>query len=156
MALGDFRAVRIVRACDGWLIQRGFGLYTLRKVLLCELALGAALFLVSLLLMLIPSTRLWGLWLFWFSVGAFIESVNFIILVISGQRLIKAVMGDGGVGNAAVTGAIMSIMLKLIVTALLFCALVLVFSAPLAALLAGFTLPLIIVLLFGFLHAGRK
>lgn len=156
MALGDFRAARILRVCDNWLIQHGFSLYTLRKVLLCELALGAALFFVSFLLLVIPSTRPWGLWLFWFSVGIFIESVNFIILVISGQRLIKAVMGDGEIGNAAVTAAIMSIMLKLIITALLFCALVLVFNAPLAALLAGFTLPLIIVLFFGFLHAGQK
>lgn len=157
MNFSDSWVVRLGRGVDAWLIRRGFAAQTLRAVVLCELGAGVVTFLVASLLFALPATRFIGFWFFWFSVGAFVGTVNFIILVISGQRLIRVITAtDEGLGGGTVLLAVMSIMLKLFVTALLFCALVLVFYAPLTALLAGITLPVMVVLLFGFLHAGRQ
>lgn len=76
--LANFSPARLARGADAWLLRRGFSTRTLRAIALCEIAGCALLMLLSLALLALPLTRLAGLWLFWFSLGA-------VALMVSGS-----------------------------------------------------------------------
>ena len=157
MALpGNFHLARLAREADAWLLRRGFSTRTLRAIALCEIAGCALLILFSLALLALPLTRLAGLWLFWFSLGAALGTANFIVLVISGQRIIRAAFAAQGRNRSSVMRDVAGIMLKLLLTAILFCAAAAVFRASIVALLAGFTLPLVAMLALGLVFARRE
>ena len=154
--LSGFPLARLARGADAWLLRRGFSTRTLRVIALCEIAGCAALILLSLGLLALPLTRLAGLWLFWFSLGAALGTVNFIVLVMSGQRIIRAAFAAQGRNRSNVMRDVAGIMLKLLVTAILFCAAAAVFRASIVALLAGFTLPLAAMLALGLVFAREE
>ncbi len=144
----------LAQRLDAWLLRRGFSTKTLRAVALCEIAGCVIFLLISLLFLAMPLTRAVGFWLFWLSLGAVAGCVNYMILVISGQRIIKVALSGQG-GNRSVVADVAGIMLKLLITGILFCAAAVVFHASIIALLAGFTVPLAIMLAVGLMHAGR-
>ena len=154
--LSGFPLARLARGADAWLLRRGFSTRTLRAIALCEIGGCAALILISLALLALPLTRPAGLWLFWFSLGAALGTANFIVLVISGQRIIRAAFAAEGRSRSSVRRDVAGIMLKLLVTAILFCAAAAVFRASVVALLAGFTLPLAVMLVLGLIFAKQE
>lgn len=155
-SLADSPLARLARDADAWLLRRGFSTRTLRAIALCEIAGCALLILFSLALLALPLTRLAGLWLFWFSLGAALGTVNFIVLVISGQRIIRAAFAAQGRSRGNIMRDVAGIMLKLLVTAILFCVAAAVFRASIVALLAGFTLPLAAMLTLGLIFARQE
>lgn len=155
MKLCNPQLTRLAETVDAWLVRRGFNSKTLRTIALCEIALSALFLAVSLLLCAWPPSRGVGLWLFWFGLGITAGAVNFIILVTAGQRLVRAAMSGEGNHRQGMPAEIMSIMLKLFITAILFSAAVVFLKASLAALLAGLTLTVAAVVTVGLAHAGR-
>lgn len=158
MDASNSQIARLAGRLDAWLLRRGFNTKTLRAIALFEIAGCAALLLASFLLLAIPAARAAGFWLFWFSLGAAAGAANYIILVISGQRIIKAALSAEGGGKRGVLADVSGIMLKLLITGILFCAAAAVFRASVIALLAGFTLPVAVMLAVGLIYArqGRE
>ena len=146
---------RLAHILDTWLAGRGFSSKTLRSIALCEIGLGVAFLAAALMLCSLALTRGAGLWLFWFSLGILAGAVNFVILVVSGQRLVRAAMSEEGGHRQGLLADIMGVMLKLFITAILFSVAVVFLKAPLLALLAGITLTVVIVIAVGLAHAGR-
>lgn len=160
MNILDVNITRRVRGLgqrlDAWLLRRGFSTKTLRVIALCEIGGCAALLLASCALLAMPFSRAAGFWLFWFGLGAVAGTINYIILIISGQRLVKAALNGQGALKRSVLADVAGIMLKLLITAILFCAAAVAFRASIIALLAGFTLPLAVMLVVGLIYARRS
>lgn len=155
MDMSNSRITRLAERLDAWLLRRGFSTKTLRAIALCEMAGCALLLLASFALLAVPAARGAGFWLFWFSLGAVAGTANYIILVISGQRLIRAALREDGGGRRSVLADVSGIMLKLLITGILFCAAAAVFRASIIALLAGFTLPVAVMLAVGLICARQ-
>ena len=155
MNVHNWPLARLVRTIDTWLIARGFNSQTLRTIALYEIGLGAAFLTAALLLCPLSLTRGVGLWLFWFSLGILTGAVNFVILVVSGQRLVRAAMSGEGGYRQAMPAEIMGTMLKLFITAILFGAAVVFLKASLLALLTGIVLTVGVIIAVGLAHAGR-
>ncbi len=147
---------RLARNLDVWLLDRGFSSKTLRAIALYEIAACAAVLGASFVLLAVPWTRAIGLWLFWFGLGAAAGAANYIMLILSGRRLIRAAMsGQGDASRRGIPADVAGIMLKLLITAILFCVAAAVFHASVIALLAGYTLPVAIMLTLGIIYAQR-
>lgn len=156
MGMPNSQIAHLAGRLDAWLLRRGFSTKTLRAVALYEIAGCLVLFSASFILLAIPGARAAGLWLFWFSLGAAAGAVNYIILVISGQRLIKSALSGEPGGRRSTLADVSGIMLKLLITGILFCAAAAVFRASIVALLAGFTLPLAVMLAVGLIYARQE
>lgn len=158
MASTDSKITRLIRLLDAWLLRRGFSTKTLRDIAVYEIVGCATLFLLSLALLAIPLTRAQGFWMLWFALGGMAATANYLILIISGQRLIRAAMSGQGAPRRGILADVNAIMLKLLLTAILFCAAAVFFNASLIAILAGFTLPVVAMLALGFIYAkqGRE
>ena len=158
MDISNSQIARLAGRLDAWLLRRGFSTKTLRAIALYEIAGCAVLLAASFLLLALPAIRPAGFWLFWFSLGAAAGTVNYIILVISGQRLIRAALSAAAGDKRSIPADVSAIMLKLLITGILFCAAAAFFRASVIALLAGFTLPVAVMLAVGLIYArqGRE
>ena len=137
-----------LRAC-----MREIGLETreLRWIALAQSLLACALTGLALLLMVLPSTRTFGVWGLWAAAGAWAGWVNFLLLVRKGTRMTRSIAAQGEGATAPTLAVTAGIMLKLFITAGLFVALVVWADAPLGALLVGFTLNVAAMIVAGLL-----